>query len=157
MMKRVILFLIILVISGFLIYLGFKLFTPDSQNPHPVRIPLTITSQGKVKAKFFVEVADTPDEQSRGLMYRSSLEKNHGMLFIFQQEQPLNFYMKNTYIPLDIIFINAEYTIVDIHENVPALQENPLISSSIPSKYALEIASGGISSSGIHVGDKISF
>ncbi|HLD03771.1 MAG TPA: DUF192 domain-containing protein [Candidatus Dojkabacteria bacterium] len=157
MIKKVILLILFIITSAFLVILGFKLFTPDSQKQQPGTIPLKITSQNKVKAELFVEIADTPDEQSRGLMYRTSLEKNHGMLFIFQDSQPLYFFMKNTYIPLDIIFINSEFTIIDIHENVPALQESPLISSSVPSKYALEIASGSISSNGIRLGDKIFF
>jgi uncharacterized protein len=68
-------------------------------------------------AKFIVEIADTPEGQSYGLMYRTELEENRGMLFIFDQERQLSFWMKNTFIPLDIIFIDSDGTINTIHEN----------------------------------------
>ena len=66
-------------------------------------------------ARFRVEVADTPEQRSRGLMFRESLPSQSGMLFLFEQPAPVSFWMKNTYIPLDIIFISESGEVQHIH------------------------------------------
>src|SRR3954452_25105648 len=72
---------------------------------------------------FGVEMAITPDEQSRGLMFRRSLPENQGMLFDFKREQELSFWMKNTYVSLDMIFIRADGRILRVAENTEPLSE----------------------------------
>ena len=67
--------------------------------------------------RFRVEVAETPEQRSRGLMYRESLSSNSGMIFLFETPAPVSFWMKNTYIPLDIIFVNESGEVQHIHEN----------------------------------------
>lgn len=103
-----------------------------------------------------IEVADDEYERQTGLMHRASLEENQGMLFIFEEELPRSFYMKNTYIPLDILFINAENKIVSFKENAEPIDETSLPSNA-PAKYVLEINGGLIERWGLEVGDKISF
>ena len=89
-------------------------------------------------------------------MYRNELPEFSGMLFIFPQEQPLKFWMKNTPRPLDIIYINAEYRIVSIAENTRPHSETQ-IPSKHPAKYVLEINAGFCHGHGIVAGDRLEF
>jgi uncharacterized protein len=103
-----------------------------------------------------IEIADNAYEREKGLMYRHALPDNAGMLFIFEQSGPLSFWMRNTYIPLDIIFADKNRQIVTIQKNT-----NPLSYAQIPSKrnakYVVEVNSGFCNKYGIAVGDYISF
>jgi hypothetical protein len=103
-----------------------------------------------------VEIAETAIEQNRGLQLRKSLPENTGMLFIYEHEQPLAFWMKDTYIPLDIIYINESLEIVSIIENATPLNETPLPSTA-PAKYVVEVAAGFCAANNITLGDKIKF
>jgi uncharacterized membrane protein (UPF0127 family) len=104
----------------------------------------------------YVDVANDPEERSRGLMFRKSMEWNNGMLFVFEDVEYLSFWMKNTYIPLDMIFVDKDLRIVDIKEDVqPCLQEDicPSYPSKQPAKYVLEVNAGFVQQNGIRVGD----
>ena len=105
----------------------------------------------------YVDVANDPEEQSRGLMFRKSMEWNNGMLFVFEDVKYLSFWMKNTYIPLDMIFVDKDLRIVDIKEDVQPcpLQEDicPSYPSKQPAKYVLEVNAGFVQQNGIRVGD----
>jgi uncharacterized protein len=85
-----------------------------------------------------LEIANTLQEQEQGLMNRTSLCKNCGMLFDFETEKPLSFWMKNTQIPLDIIFIDQNGKIVTIHQNTTPLQTSPTYNSTTAARYVLE-------------------
>ncbi|MBF8150453.1 DUF192 domain-containing protein [Winogradskyella sp. F6397] len=103
-----------------------------------------------------IEIADDEYSTQTGLMYRDKLETNHGMLFIFPNVQMRSFYMKNTKIPLDIIYIDEAKTIVSFQKNAKPMDETSLPSEA-PAKYVLEI-NGGLSDAWqLAVGDKISF
>ena len=103
-----------------------------------------------------IEIADNDYETQTGLMYRTKLETNHGMLFIFPDVDFRSFYMKNTKIPLDIIYIDENKTIVSIQKNAKPFDETSLPSEA-PAKYVLEI-NGGLSDIWqIDVGDSVSF
>lgn len=103
-----------------------------------------------------IEIADNDYEIQTGLMYRTKLEIDHGMLFMFPDTQVRHFYMKNTKIPLDIIYIDAAKTIVSFQKNAKPFDESTLPSDA-PAKYVLEI-NGGLSDTWqLAVGDKISF
>lgn len=84
-----------------------------------------------------VELACSVEEQSKGLMFRSELPQNQGMLFVFPQERTLSFWMKNTLIPLDIAYIDAQGKIIDIQQMQP--QTTTAHPSKAPAKYALEM------------------
>ena len=100
--------------------------------------PLEIASKNGVHI-FGVEVAVTPEEQARGLMFRRDLPDMQGMLFDFHSEQPTSFWMKNTYVPLDMIFIRADGRILRIAENTVPLSE-ALVSSGGSVRAVLESA-----------------
>ncbi|WP_417861164.1 DUF192 domain-containing protein [Winogradskyella sediminis] len=103
-----------------------------------------------------IEIADDEYTTQTGLMYRTKLETNHGMLFIFPNVQMRSFYMKNTKIPLDIIYIAEDLTIVSFQKNAKPMDETSLPSEA-PAKYVLEI-NGGLSDAWqLEIGDKISF
>ena len=92
------------------------------------------------KIKVNVEIADSPEERAAGLMFRESLGENSGMLFIFDDEKTRSFWMKNTLIPLDMVFISEDLEIIDIKYAVPC-REDPCISyvSKEPAEYVLEV------------------
>lgn len=94
-----------------------------------------------LKTCFTAEIARTKPEILTGLMFRHQLPPKHGMLFIFKQEQPLSFWMKNTYIPLDIIWLNKAKQIIHITPNAPPCKQQPCptYSSQRPAKYVLEL------------------
>ncbi len=104
-----------------------------------------------------VEIADSYAERENGLMFRKNLDKDKGMFFIFEDSAIRNFWMKNTYIPLDIIFIDENFAIVNIAENAqPCINEPCQTYSSLkPAKYVLEVNAGFSEENGIREGEKI--
>jgi uncharacterized membrane protein (UPF0127 family) len=109
----------------------------------------------KVKA----EIAETLWEQTRGLMGRKHLGEFEGMLFVFNDEAPRSFWMKNTYIPLDLIFISQEKKIVEIKPNFEPCQESncPIYRSQASVKYVLEVNAGFCEKHQIGIGDQLEF
>ncbi|WP_317048191.1 DUF192 domain-containing protein [Flavivirga eckloniae] len=106
--------------------------------------------------KLDIEIADTDFDIQTGLMYRNSMDKNRGMLFVFEDERERFFYMKNTKIPLDLIYINEKKNIVSFQKNAKPFDESSL-PSTFPAKYVLEINAGLVDTWGISVGDSISY
>jgi len=103
---------------------------------------------------FTVELADTDETRASGLMYRKSLPEGRGMLFDFKQEQPVSFWMHNTYIPLDMIFIRADGRILRIAENTEPLSDR-LVPSGGPVQGVLEVIGGTARKLGIAPGDRV--
>jgi uncharacterized membrane protein (UPF0127 family) len=103
---------------------------------------------------FQVEVVSNDADRARGLMFRKELPEGTGMLFDFEREQELGFWMKNTYIPLDMIFIRADGTIRRIAANTEPLSER-LVPSGGPARYVLEVIGGAARKLGIEPGDKV--
>ena len=110
-------------------------------------------------AQIQVEVADSPEERAQGLMYRRSLELNRGMLFVFPEEDYRSFWMKNTYIPLDMIFIGRNGEIINIEEAHPQpnASDNELKSyrSDEPAKYVIETNSTFTEKENVEKGDRV--
>jgi uncharacterized protein len=118
-------------------------------------IPLEIRS-GDRTHRFTVEVAATPDEQARGLMFRESLEPDEGMIFPFPSPRIASFWMRNTLIPLDMIFIRDDGTIARVAaETVPLSEES--VSSHEPVAAVLELRGGRAAELGIEEGDRVSW
>ncbi len=112
------------------------------------RIRLTVAGQ-----QFDVELAATPEQRRAGLMYRDQLGEREGMLFVFDQEKVLTFWMRNTPLPLSIAFIDARGVIVHITDMVP-FSEMP-VSSQVPARFALEVNKGAFERAGVAVGDLV--
>ena len=145
-----------------LLYLVACLLSLGSCVEKNSRIEIPFQKQGTVTVVnglneefvFDVELADDVWKKTQGLMFRYKLEPNQGMFFIFDFEDIQSFWMKNTYLSLDIIFIDKEFQIVDIHENAFPLSEEAILSS-VPAMYVLEVLGGTVRKSGIRVGDRV--
>jgi uncharacterized membrane protein (UPF0127 family) len=112
-----------------------------------------IASKSGVHA-FTVEMARTPEEQAKGLMFRKSVPEGHGMLFDFKVDRDLTFWMKNTYVSLDIIFIRGDGSILRIAANTTPLSEK-MIPSGGPARAVLEVVAGTARKLGIAPGDRV--
>jgi uncharacterized membrane protein (UPF0127 family) len=115
----------------------------------------TVVVQANGRAvPFRVEVAVTPAEHARGLMYRSHLDTDAGMLFVFEEPAVQRFWMKNTLIPLDMIFIDADLRIAGVVENAaPETETERMVPAR--SQYVLEIGGGLSARLGIHAGQAV--
>ena len=135
------------------IYLTFSFFLISFYTFSNEKIEVSIYNKN---IAFNVEVSKTVEERSTGLMYRKKLLNNEGMLFIFPREKIIQLWMKNTYIPLDVIFISENKVIVDIKKNMEKLSET-IVKSKVKSRYALEFNAGLINKLNIEIGDKVLF
>ncbi|WP_428246809.1 DUF192 domain-containing protein [Ferrovibrio sp.] len=114
---------------------------------------LVINTAGGPK-KFRIELANTDASRSRGMMFRSQMAPDAGMLFDFFTEQPASFWMRNTLIPLDMIFIKADGTILNIHQRAIPHDETS-INSAGPVRAVLEVNGGTAARLGIKAGDRV--
>ena len=114
---------------------------------------VAIDASGGKEVEVLVEIADGPFEQMRGLMYRTALGRDRGMLFVYEVEQHLSFWMKNTRIPLSIAFIDSKGRITAILDMKPLDDKPPHYLSSEPVMYALEVNQGFFDERGVKVGD----
>lgn len=137
--------------------------TPNNQSIAVKDIPFTKegdltlkTAEGKTIKALEIEIADNSYETQTGLMYRSTMAENRGMLFIFDNEAMHSFYMRNTQIPLDIIYINKNKEIVSFAKNAKPFDETSL-PSKFPAMYVLEINAGLADQWNLKEGDKIEF
>ena len=115
--------------------------------------PLVVVTRGG-RHPFSVEVARTEADRAQGLMFRRSLAPDRGMLFDFERTEPLAMWMKNTYIPLDMLFIRPDGTIARIAENTEPLSERVIPSGEAVSAV-LEVAGGTAARAGIRPGDRV--
>lgn len=142
MAKKMMIFLVI--------FLAFFAANCAQKNPQA----LIKTNSGNVKLD--IEIADDINERSKGLMFRNSMEEFHGMLFVFEAEKEHAFWMKNTLIPLDMIFINSNNEIIDIKYAVPCESDPcPTYNPSGAVLYVLETNGNFTKRHGIDVGDRI--
>ena len=128
---------------------------PAEAGPSVVRIPVMITTEGG-DISFLAEVADAPEERQLGLMHRTAMGERESMLFLFPREQQLSFWMRNTLIPLDMIFIKADRTILGVVENAAPKTD---VSRRVPgeSQFVLEVKGGTCLKLGMKEGQKVGF
>ncbi len=108
----------------------------------------------KAAHAFTLELMDTDATRAQGLMFRTQMAADHGMLFDFKREQPVFFWMKNTYLPLDMIFVKADGTILSIAENTTPLSE-ATVPSGGPVRFVFEVLAGTTKRLGIVPGDRV--
>lgn len=140
-------------LSGMFIVL---LLISSAALPLDKRCVIQVKPESGSTVKVNAEIAVTESDRETGLMYRSSLNESDGMLFVFAQEQKLNFWMKNTYIALDIAYIDRNGIINEIYQMKP-LDTSVTYPSHKPAKYALEMNLGWFSRHKIKPGSKILF
>lgn len=114
---------------------------------------MILTLSGKT---FIVELADTPEEQATGLMNRTQLAPNHGMLFVYSSPHQVSFWMKDTLLALDLLFFDAEGRLLESYPNIQPCRQThcPRYQSHSPIQYALELPAGSVSNFGIRKGDQ---
>jgi len=117
--------------------------------------PLVIHAGGSAY-KFEVEVVTTPETRAQGLMFRKAMAANAGMLFIYPDEQAVSFWMKNTLIPLDMLFLKADGSIAHIAHNAVPMDETPIDSGAVV-KAVLEVNGGTAAALGIKEGDRVEY
>lgn len=125
-------------------------FLPSSDEPK------LVINTGKGKIEYNVEIANTAEQRKNGLMFRDSLKDKHGMFFVFDYPDKLTFWMKNTLIPLDMIFFDGNYSVVHIEKSVQPCKTEicPLYYSGKNAQYVLETNAGDSDKYGIKDGDK---
>jgi uncharacterized membrane protein (UPF0127 family) len=114
----------------------------------------SVTLHGR---SFSVELATDAPSREHGLMMRRSLAEEHGMLFVFPHAGPQGFWMKNTLIPLDILYFDADRRLVSMQLNVPPCKASPcpVYPSTAPARYVLELSAGSAVRSGLALGDEL--
>ena len=115
----------------------------------PAAFPLRVGHQ-----LLWVEIAATREQRSRGLMFRSALDQDAGMLFVFPRPRQMSFWMRNTAIPLDIGFFDKAGRLREIHELQP-FEEKPVVSRSDELRFALEVNRGWFSAHGVEPGARL--
>jgi uncharacterized membrane protein (UPF0127 family) len=128
--------------------------TAASVTPAPDNgVPLEVHENGKTH-RFTVEVAATPQQQERGLMFRNELADDRGMIFPMQPPRTASFWMKDTFIPLDMLFIRTDGSVAFVAANVPPYSREP-VSAGIPVAAVLELRGGRAAELGIGEGAKV--
>ncbi len=119
----------------------------------PVDAEPLIIETAKGNRSFTIEVADDPAERERGLMYREEMDDMHGMLFVFEDQREVGFWMKNTPMPLDIIFIAQDGSIKAIKQGEPFSEA--IVSPGQPVRFVLELKAGTAAGNDVASGDKV--
>jgi len=114
------------------------------------------STSNEIIFKINIEIVSTDMERALGLMFRPEMDEDKGMLFLMDKEERQSFYMRNTIIPLDIIYVNSKFQIVDIYKNTKILDDSSLPSAA-PARYVVEINGGLCDKYNIKVGDSIYF
>ena len=115
-----------------------------------------LDATGNEKTKLEIEIVDNNADRQKGLMFRKKMAEHRAMLFVFEKQEPQAFWMKNTLMSLDIIFVNDKNTVVSIQKNAQPLSEKSLPSEK-PAIYVVETNAGYTTKFGIKEGDKMSF
>lgn len=151
---------LLLVGGALLLYLNLKGPEPVPSPPSPSSTPMSFRNDGMVRfldpkgaviSEVTVEIARTPEAREQGLMGRTVMAEDQGMLFLFDRQEPQSFWMANTPLSLDIIFVNAAKHVVKIHENTQPYSERSLPSGA-PSQYVVEVNGGYCARKGIKEG-----
>ncbi len=121
--------------------------------------PAVVFSTPAGPKRLVLELARTEAERNRGLMFRSRLEEGRGMLFIFEEAGRPAFWMKNTYLSLDILFLSDDGEVVDLFERLPpcALEPCPRYAPGSPVRYVLEVNAGFVARHSVRKGDRVRF
>jgi uncharacterized membrane protein (UPF0127 family) len=119
-------------------------------------LKVTLNEGANVKGPVYLKIASTEEEREKGLMYVKTLDPDHGMLFVFPEESQRTFWMKNTYVSLDMLFISKDQKIVGIIRNAPVLNTNPQ-SVQARSMYVIELPAGTTEKLAVKEGDQVNF
>ena len=157
MKKKIFVFILIFAFAIILLLiLAFVMFNREENNLDNLRTREVCFENNC----FIAEICETPEQRTRGLMFRESIGASKGMLFVFEKEGQRSFWMKNTLIPLDIIWINENKEVVFVKKNAQpcsAGEECEKIKSDEPAKYVLELNAGVADKINLEIDDKLFF
>lgn len=144
----------VILVGVLLVGLAFGVYWYAGYREKASLLPVTFGSGTQQTSRVYLEIANTPSEREKGLMFRKSMEEDRGMLFIFPVERQQSFWMKNTYIPLDMIFVSSQFEVVGIVENATPFSEEQ---RSVPgvSQFVIELNGGRAKELGIEAGDEV--
>ena len=154
--------------AGAIVIIAFYVFTyliPNLTSKENDKTEYTFMKEGTLTftdslnnaiTKIDLEISDSDYDRQLGLMFRKSMEMNQGMLFIFPEQEMQSFWMRNTYISLDMIFVNADKKIVTIHKNTKTLSDQSYASTE-PAQYVVEVAAGFADKYSLKVGNRINW
>jgi uncharacterized membrane protein (UPF0127 family) len=162
---RIITFITIVLVAIFLVFTNILRNNNDGSDQKTVQnySAFEFTKEGELtfnspesefKAKIDIEIAEDDEARGQGLMYRTKMQESQGMFFIFNREEPQSFWMRNTPLSLDIIFVNKNNEIVKIHKDTTPFSESSYATLS-PAIYVVEVIAGYTDTYGISEGDKI--
>jgi uncharacterized membrane protein (UPF0127 family) len=159
MEKRIVVAIVVAIIIALLLLNSYSLMHVDD-GEEPDLAQVTFLTNDTQTFSVTCDIADEPEERREGLMYRESLGDEEGMIFVYDTPQNMSFWMKNTLIPLDIIFIDTNLTVINIEEadvEPPETQDNefPLYRSAAPAKWVVEINQGLSAEKGISPGTHV--
>ena len=120
----------------------------------PGTVPVLLHGESGAARTLMLEVARTPRERARGLMYRRSIPEDGGMLFVFEEEGDWPFYMRNTYIPLDLIYVTGAGQVCGFIENMKPHDESPR-SPGCSAQYVIEVRAGSVAAWSLREGDRV--
>ncbi|MFO0291824.1 MAG: DUF192 domain-containing protein [Rhodospirillales bacterium] len=146
--------LVLFAVAGSVLPAGTGLAQMAPRAPSFPRSELTIHGQDGRVHRFQVEVADTDERRAWGLMHRDAMPPDHGMIFDFKRDQPVAMWMRNTRIPLDMLFIDREGRVVKIHARAVPFDETS-IHSDVPVRGVLELNGGTAARLGLKPGDVV--
>lgn len=139
--------------------LGFYLGMPQSAADQSMRLPVDpaqlVAETAGGERSFTVEVADDQSERSAGLMFRETMDDDHGMLFVFPETRPVGFWMKNTPMPLDLVFIGEDGKVIDVLPGEPFSEALISPGATAQVRYVLELKRGIAAKTGIDDGSAI--
>ena len=142
-------------------FIAYDSFSINNTEIREVQASIINNEQGEL-TKFKLKIANTPYLRQKGLMFVKSLSDNEGMIFVYDEDIVMNFWMKNTFIPLDILFLNKNYQIVGIIENMIPQGGNDTNDDNLPrysinrkSRFAIEIPAFSVKKYSIKVGDRV--
>jgi len=143
-----------LLAAGMAVFAVTLLLSPVRAGQAPMTLPTDptplVVDGSNGKHNFSIEIANTPDEQEQGLMFRRDMPDDHGMLFAFDQSEPLAFWMKNTPMPLDLVFISKRGEVKAVRQGRPFSTD--IISPDQPALFVLELKAGMAEKAGISDG-----
>jgi uncharacterized membrane protein (UPF0127 family) len=150
--RRIVSFVVLC--AALLIYAGSAAFADDARAPPQAGLEKLEIVTASGTHEFSVEVMRSGPQRERGLMFRRYLPQDRGMLFAFEVERPIMMWMKNTYLPLDMIFIDSVGKVVGLAENTEALSTK-IIPAGAPASGVLEVNAGTAARIGLKIGDSV--
>jgi uncharacterized membrane protein (UPF0127 family) len=139
------------------VILGLLLFASHAEDVKALRLPVDpaplIAETGAGQRRFSIEIADEPHERAAGLMFREEMPDNHGMLFVFPHTWPVAFWMKNTPMPLDLVFVGEDGRVLAVLPGVPYSEAS--IGPGVLSRFVLELKRGTAAANGIVPGVRL--